>query len=146
MRGRERTGVSLRSLDFGAVPGDRPTGYGYSAQASGIQPPAESVLPSPILSTAGSSRWIKAVARITPDPKNLPNSKTDPGTAFRSRRVRFVMTGKRVPTRDVTRMTKMEPTWESALSLFGGQLTRNPRWSVSFGPQLPSARVVSRMV
>lgn len=106
-----------------------------------MHPPAETVLPSPMLSTAGSSRWIKAVARMTPDPKNLPNSKTAPGTSLRNRRVRLVMTGKRVPTREVTRMTKMEPTWGQHKSFVRTWLTRRPKLFVSFGPQSPSLRV-----
>jgi len=77
---------------------------------------------------------------MTPDPKNLPNSKTAPGTSLRNRRVRLVMTGKRVPTRDVTRMTKMEPTWGKDNSLVGTWLTRRPRLFESFGPQSPSSR------
>ena len=53
----------------------RANGYGYSPQASEMQPPAERVLPSPRASVDGSRRWMRPVARMTPEPKNLQDER-----------------------------------------------------------------------
>jgi hypothetical protein len=119
-----------------------------------MQPPIETVFAGPISSSAaGSRRWIKLVARITPEPKNLyssehtssandesthlANSKTAPGITLRSPLTRRVMIGNKVPRSEVTRMTKIAPIFRGISihpRIETRPRTRRPTRSVGFTP------------